>query len=77
MQLVVATTKLPYPAGLLLAAAIASALLTVWCAVRAATDGDDESNGRWNEVIGGAMCTAAFGLLGLLLVGLGAPAFSP
>ena len=65
-------TKLPYPAGLLFAGGIAALACSVWVSVMAAIRG--ESNG-YELALGGILVAAFLGVLGLLLVGLGAPAF--
>jgi hypothetical protein len=69
----VLAAKLPYPAGLLLAAGVASLGCSVWSAVTAAINAEDARG--WELALGGLLVTVILGLSGLLLVGLGAPAF--
>lgn len=70
MQVLAAT--LPYPAGLILAAAGTALGCSVYHAIQTGVRGEAI---EWEIVIGGALVAAILGALGLVLVAAGAPAF--
>ncbi|HKP89245.1 MAG TPA: hypothetical protein VJT75_04660 [Thermoleophilaceae bacterium] len=70
-MLVLAAT-LPYPAGLVLAASATALLCSLYHAVQTGVRGDAV---EWELVRGGLIVAVVLGAIGLLLVGVGAPAF--
>jgi len=70
MQVLAAT--LPYPAGMILAAAGTALLCAVYHAIQTGVRGDAV---EWEIVVGGALVAAILAALGLILVAAGAPAF--
>jgi hypothetical protein len=68
----VLAAKVPYPAGLLLAAAITAVGCVVFAVVQTAVRGDTI---EWESALGGIVVALVLGAFGLLLVLAGAPAF--
>ncbi|MEA2307732.1 MAG: hypothetical protein QOG86_2354 [Thermoleophilaceae bacterium] len=68
----VIATKIPYPAGLIFSAAITAVGCVVFVIVQTAVRGDTI---EWENALGGVIVAVVLGVLGLLLVAVGAPAF--
>ena len=64
--------KLPNPAGLILAAGITAIGCLAYAAIQAAVRGGTIDR---DTVLGGVTVAAGLGLLGLILIAVGAPAF--
>ena len=70
--LTVLATKVPYPAGLVFAAAITAIGCVIFVVIQTVVRGDTI---EWEGAVGGVLVALILGALGLLLVALGAPAF--
>jgi fucose permease len=70
--LTVLAVKVPYPAGLFLAAAITAVGCVIFAAVQNVVRSDTI---EWGVVLGGVFVAAVLGTIGLLMVLAGAPAF--
>ena len=68
----VLATKVPYPAGLIFSAAITAVGCVLFVLVQTAIRGDTI---EWENALGGVIVAGVLGLLGLLLVALGAPVY--
>jgi membrane associated rhomboid family serine protease len=68
----VLASKIPFPAGLLIAAGITAVGCVVFVLVQTAVRGDTI---EWENALGGVVVALVLGALGLLLVLAGAPAF--